>query len=362
MITRLTKITLVALLMATASISAFCLPEIVQKSGGGYMPHSGQSIFDVINQQDIVEMTLTAEIDSLIETRKTKDYRVADLSFKDGAGIHHNYQIKVRPRGKFRRRVCDFPPLKIKFSKEQLEAAGLSKHNDLKLVTHCMEDESFNENLLLREYLTYKLYNELSPNSFRTQLVKITYQDVNDKRKKQVRFGFLIEDVDELADRMGGRECDDCFGLAKEQINSSQENVVALFQYMIGNVDWNLDMHRNIKFIRQEDGFHIAVPYDFDYSVLVGAPYLRPNTDLQQTMAMERIFLGNTQESEKLKGTISYFKTKRKALLDIIRNFHYLNKQERFEIELYIESFFDQIDNRNSVDQMIFGKKDVGVR
>jgi hypothetical protein len=362
MITRLKKITLVAMLMATASISAFCSPEFVQKSGGGYLPHSGQSIFDVINQQDIVEMTLTAEIDSLIETRKTKEYRAADISFKDGSGIVHNYQIRVKPRGKFRRRICDFPPLKIKFSKEQLEAAGLSKHNDLKLVTHCMEDELYNENLLLREYLTYKLYNELSPNSFRTQLVKITYQDSHDKRNKQVRYGFLIEDVDELADRMGGKECDDCFGLTQEQINTSQENVVALFQYMIGNVDWNLDMHRNIKLIKKADGSHIAVPYDFDYSVLVGAPYLRPNTDLQQTTAMERIFLGRTQESEKLNGTISYFKTKRKALLDIIRSFHYLNKQERFEIELYIESFFDQIDNRNSVDQMIFGKKDVGVR
>ena len=213
MITRLSKITMVVILMATTSISAFCMREMEQKTGGGYLPHSGQSIFDVINQQEIVDMVLTGEIDSLVEVRKTKKYRSADVSFTDGVGNIHNYKIKVKPRGKFRRRVCDFPPLKIKFSKDQLEAAGLSKHNDLKLVTHCMEDELYNENLLLREYLAYKLYNELSPNSFRTQLVRITYQDKNDKNNKQVQYGFLIEDVDELADRMGGKECDDCFGI-----------------------------------------------------------------------------------------------------------------------------------------------------
>ena len=166
--------------LVALSASAFAWPADFQKRGG-YEPHSGQSIFDLLNQQTLVEMTLVAELDSLINERRTNHYSKANLTYKDGAGIDRKYEVGVKPRGKFRRRVCDFPPLKLKFSKDQLEAAGLSKHNDLKLVTHCMEADEYNESLIMKEYLAYKMYNELTPNSFRVQLVRITYQDKHDK-------------------------------------------------------------------------------------------------------------------------------------------------------------------------------------
>ncbi len=361
MIIRHLKNTIVAIFMVTAFAPAFCSP-LAWQGWGGYEPHSGQSIFDLINQQEVVEMTLTGEIDSLVNVRKTRDYSHADLSYIDELGMAHSYRIKVKPRGKFRRRVCDFPPLKIKFSKDELEAAGLSKHNDLKLVSHCMDDAEYNESLILREYLAYKLFNELSPNSLRTQLVRITYQDKHNKRNKVTQYGFLIEDVDELAERMGGLECDNCLGLKENQIITSQEKIVALFQYMIGNVDWDLSMHRNVKLIKMNDGSHIPVPYDFDYSVFVSAPYLRPNPDVEQSNAMERIYLGHTQEADKLHGTISYFKTKKDALFDIIHNFSHLSKRERFELELYVKGFFDLLDTKENAENMIFRTRNYGVR
>jgi len=354
MITRLSKITLVALIFATTISFPSWAGTSAIEDWAWAEPHSGESVFDQINRQEIVEMTLVGNLDSIINVRKTKTYSKAKFTYIDEYGIARNYDVKVKPRGKFRRRVCDFPPLKIKFSKDQLEAAGLSKHNDLKLVTHCMDSAEFNESLVLREYLAYKLYNELTPNSFRVQLMKITYQDKNDKLYKVTQYGFLIEDVDELAERMGGVECDDCLGLATEQIDSSNEKIASMFEYLIGNTDWSFDMARNIKLIKMPNGSHIPIPYDFDFSVLVNAPYLRPNTDLNQTSNMERIYTGLSANANQVYATVSYFKTKRDALLDIIHGFHFLSKNDRFAAELYIESFYDSLDTRENAGAMIF--------
>ena len=361
MITRLKKIQLAVLLLLACSFNGMA-KTVAFQGANFYEPHSGQSIFDLLNHQEVVEMTLVGEMDSLINSRRSKKYFSANLTYTDEIGVERNYQVKVKPRGKFRRRVCDFPPLKLKFSKDQLEAAGLSKHNDLKLVTHCMEADPYNETLILKEYLAYKMYNELTPNSLRVQLVNITYQDVSDKSNKVTQYGFIIEDVDEMAERIGGLECDNCMGVPTEQIQTSHEKIMSLFQYMIGNVDYSVEMNRNVKMIRKGDDTYIPVPYDFDYSVMVGAPYLRPNGDLKQTTEMERIFLGNTQQSNELTGTISYFKTKRKALLNVIRQFDHLSKKERFNVELYVDSFFDQLSTKKAAETMINGRNDVGLR
>ena len=349
------------LIILAFSITTVANPVTLQ-GNGGYVPHSGQSIFDLMHNQEVVDMTLVGEMDSFINVRKTKDYSKAELTYIDGMGVERNYKVKVKPRGKFRRRVCDFPPLKLKFSKDQLEAAGLSKHNDLKLVTHCMDDEAYNETLILKEYLAYKLYNELTPNSFRVQLVNITYQDKHDKNNKVTQYGFIIEDVDEMADRIGGLECDNCMGVPAEKIRTSHEKIMAMFQYMIGNLDYNLNMNRNVKMIRMNDGTFIPVPYDFDFTVIVGAPYLRPNKDMNQTTAMERIFLGNTKDPDKLNSTIAYFKTKRKNMLEIIRNFDLLGRKDRNQLELYVSSFFDQIRVKTAAEAIINGPATAGVK
>lgn len=340
-------------MLFSLSFTGYSNPVLLQEENN-YEPHSGQSIFDLINNQEIVEMTLVGELDSLISVRNTHKYSKAALTYKDEMGIDRQYEVKVKPRGKFRRRVCDFPPLKLKFSKDQLEAAGLVKHNDLKLVTHCMDSPTYNEKLILKEYLAYQMYNELTPNSLRVQLVKITYQDKHDKRHKIKQYGFLIEDVDEMADRIKGKECDNCMGVPKDKIKKSHENIMAMFQYMIGNADYDINMNRNVKMIELADGNFIPVPYDFDFTMFVGPPYLKPNAQVKQTGNMERIFMGYTTDSSSLTGTISYFKTKKDALLNIIRDFKFLEEEEKERVSSYINSFYNQFEDKSGVGEIIF--------
>ncbi len=62
------------------------------------------------------------------------------------------------------------------------------------------------EQYLLMEYLVYQMYNQISDHSFRTRLLKITYTDSAQKYEpvEKIPPGFLIEDEDMMAERLGG--------------------------------------------------------------------------------------------------------------------------------------------------------------
>lgn len=301
----------------------------------------------------MLEMTIVAELDSLLQKRKNVDYQPADFSFMDENGVLQNFQASIKPRGKFRRMTCDFPPLKLKFSKTELEAAGLNEMNELKLVTHCLDDKDVSRGLVLREYLAYKLYNELTPNSLRVQLAKITYIDKNNPDYRLTRLGFVIEDEEELSWRTNG-EVVKKMGTKPSALNTAQEKIASVFQYMIGNTDWNVEMLRNLELLKRKEGDMVPVPYDFDFSGVVGAPYARPNVDVGQRRVGERVFMGNAKSVKELYATLSYFRSKKTALLGIVNDFNLLDANDRVAIGDYLEGFFAEIETQETAQKAFF--------
>ena len=220
------------------------------------------TIFELLSQSE--KLIIETDLDHLINVRRSEEYIPAQVVLEDG----QIYDLKINSRGKFRRRMCEFPPLSLKFSKSGLKELGFAKHkhNKLKLVTHCLENEKTvgNDNVL-KEYLAYKIFNEISPNSFVTKVFKITYRDTSGKLKDIKRYGFLIEDTDEMAERLGGKECDECFNSAMEVISKVDEANVSLFQYMIGNEDWGTENMKNVKIVNRPDGIRIPGPLRFRF-------------------------------------------------------------------------------------------------
>ncbi len=347
--------------MTTKTIALFLALTInfLLPSGGQALTHPipqvGESIFDQISQQEVVQIHLTLELDTLLQKDVNVDYRPANFTFKDKDGQSHSYDIRIRPRGKFRRKVCDFPPLKLKFKKNQLAMAGLSDLNDLKLVTHCLDGSDRSRDLVLREYLVYKLYNELTPNSFRVQLAKITYQDSNNPKYKTIQWGILLEDKDELSMRRGNPICD-TMGQPAASFIPAQERINSVFQYMVGNTDWSYDVLRNVVLLRQEDGMLVPVPYDFDFSAFVSAPYARPNSDVGQKSMRDRIFMGYSTSADELYSTFSYFRSKKRALLNVVDNFRYLDIELRDALHEYLDSFFRTIEREEKAQEAMFSK------
>ncbi len=316
------------LLIGLFIISLFVQTTVAQKS-----------IFEVMSHKEVLSVTLEADFAAVDSSRKNNDSHKAILTFQDEQGVDQTWNVKLKTRGNFRRMKCEMAPLKINFKKKALKAAGLAKYDDMKLVTHCVSSKSEAKALLQKEYLAYKLYNQVTDYSYRVQLLKINYVDTN-TGKKTKHWAFLIEDTAEVRDRIDAiAKVDNHLNLPRDTFHDGLLKIASVFQYMIGNADYDLNVGRNVKYFIKNDKV-IPVPYDFDFSGLVNAPYAIPNPNFGIASVKERIFLGFKEDADHLRGTLAFFKTKRLALLETVDKFTPLDSSKRAEIMYYLDSFY----------------------
>lgn len=295
------------------------------------------TIFDLMYGEAPLEVSIYTDFEQLEAMRRTNEYQAAAFTFATSEGIS-KWGIKIRARGKFRRRICSQPPLKLNFDKDDLEAMGLEKDDELKLITQCVPGAE-GRDYVLREYLAYRLYQLISPYSFRAQLVRLTFHctATGDTEKS---WGIILEDEKTLEHRLGFEECKDCYGRTRADFEPSALMRATLFEYLIANVDYSLQQARNLLLLQDPaTNLLYPVPYDFDFSGLVNASYATPSTDYGQTAARERIFLGYSTDAQ-LATTIAYFQDQREALIASIRATRHLSRASRRTMEAYVEQFY----------------------
>lgn len=304
----------------------------------------GNTAFDLLYESGgLMEVNLIIDLDQVIANRKNEDKVEGIFSFTDRTGMLHSWTANVNVRGRFRRMRCDFPPLKVDLSKKELKKTGLDKHDEFKLVTHC-QNESIGEALVIREYLVYCIYNLLTEKSFRAQLSRVNYHNTRDN-KVLSRYGILIEDDKELADRLNATICEGCYSPKPDTLDPEMICLQDLFQLMIGNTDWNNQMMTNIALLIPKDGGQgYIVPYDFDFSGFVNANYAVPKKDHGIANVRERIYLGFPHSQEVLEKTIAYFQTKEPEILQLIEESPYPDKGSKKDMQKYIRSFFKQLE------------------
>ena len=305
---------------------------------------SPESIFSRLQHQEIINVTIETDLDSLINVRKRESYQPATFTYENRNGETITRKMKVKPRGKYRRMVCDFPTIKLNFSKKELKADGMAKYDDYKVVTHCLDDKKESKENVLREYLVYKMYNILSPKSYQVKFLNITYVDSKGEKHKLKRTGFLIEDTGELEDRIGVEVLSEP-KLPMDSFDIEQYNFVALFQYMICNLDWRVSpFAKNAKVMKVPNVEKYQVlPYDFDFCGVVEVSYMRLSEHLNQKNSRHRIFQGQIIRQKELKANFERYETKKIELLNYIDNFDLLSKPSRKNIRKYIESFYEDI-------------------
>lgn len=299
------------------------------------------SIFDELQYQEMVEVNLELNTSEAFSDRKNQEKHDAIFSYEDQLGNLQTWNIKVEQRGRFRRMKCEnLPPLKLNFKKRDLAEAGLIEFDDMKLVTHCVNDANEAKQLLVKEYLAYKIYNQITNLSFRVQFVKINYKDVM-SGKVDTQYGILIEDTAQLRDRINAEKADKAYNLSPDKYNTNQIKAVALFNYMIGNSDWSIQEMRNVK-VMTKGGEHILVPFDFDFAGLVDAPYVRLRPEHRLESSKERIFLGFRNDASNLKSARRFFKYKRTAIVKTIKDCSIISSKNQREMIRYINSFYDE--------------------
>ncbi len=301
------------------------------------------SIFDLMNHQEVLEVTLEGDFETLKTSRRSAEGQMVSLKFEDAKGNEQLWNVEVTLRGNFRRMRCTaMPPMKLNFKKKELKEAGLAKFDDMKLVTQCMEGDGDSKAAVLKEYLAYKIYNEITEESFKVQLLKITYVDTKNGSSTE-QWGFLIEDTAQMRNRLDVKKADQERGLKKEAFNQTAFYKTAIFQYMIGNSDWDIIASRNVKMV-VKDGKTIMIPYDFDFSGLVDASYALPNANYIMSSIQDRIYMGFEEDLTNLDTTLAFYKTKKANIKDLVKNFKVLRMGDRRSVINYLNSFYDTID------------------
>ena len=162
-----------------------------------YNAISGKDLFD---SDEILSFTLKGNIRELLNDRGDKStYHPVTLSYKNKDSSEVNIQVQMKTRGHFRKLKgnCKYPPLQINFPNDVDRLSSVfNGQKKLKLVMPCTGDD-----YVIREWLVYKIYNLVTPKSFRARLVRIDLDDTKSKKQAAPFYGFLIEDEKQMAAR-----------------------------------------------------------------------------------------------------------------------------------------------------------------
>lgn len=301
----------------------------------------------------VLEANLIGPLSSLIDKKERRVEMPFILRVNE---VEHS--IKLRVRGKSRIRLCNFPPLRIRFSADDTAESVFAGQDKLKLVTHCRLRDS-NQTNTLEEYAAYRIFNLISDVGYKVRLLHITYTDTGGHTGDNSfdRYGFLIESESELADRVGGQPAH-VAGVTLGSLDEHQAATVFIFQYLISNTDWSLvaavgdDTCCHNGDLFDIGSFRYYVPYDFDLSGLVNTRYAKNSPLLRKANVRRRRYGGHCVSSEALRGALVAIKARRVDILDVIRQLPGLSQKDIEETVNYLDKFFVQANDEDKLLQL----------
>ena len=322
-----------------------------------------QSVFGQKNTDLLFNIHPPLEIGlrfSIKEIRKSKEdsaYINNILYYQNASGSYDSLKIGIKGRGNFRMQGCYFPPLWIKLPKKKITGTVFEGNKKLKLVLPC-DNKPGNNALILKEYLCYKLYEVITPYFFKSGLTNIDFTELRGKTVKHFQLkGIFIEDLEKMAQRFQARP----LGQVKFDPMALQDTGAlrfAFFQYMIANTDWSRKYQHNTKLIRLSSGDYISIPYDFDMSGVVDAPYslvsLVGDEELNIKNVRERLYRGWCRSEAVTQFVRNEFLSKQAELLsipDMVAG--ELPDKEIKAIKDYLKFFFETIKDEDSFKENI---------
>jgi hypothetical protein len=305
--------------------------------------------FGLFTHSDLIELTLRFDMTEYTREKPKEEYLDALLTYHINNKDSINREIRLKSRGEFRNGYCNFPPIMVNFKKSDFQKEDLAKIRKMKLVTHCTAG---NERNLLEEYLIYKMYNVFTDSSFRVRLLKINYVNTSKKKKTVTTYGFFIEPLDMLAERINCTPVE-ALHLTQKNIDPRYMDQMALFNYMIGNTDWSVPNQHNCKVLTIPGSptaeLGLVIPYDFDYSGIVNAHYAVPAEGLKITSVTERIYQGRCPDEARFRPLLDEYESKKDALYKLIREFPYLEERDRKNMIRYLDEFFSDLSDRDKM-------------
>jgi hypothetical protein len=299
----------------------------------------------------VIEFTLTADFRAVNRDRNPNSTKVfpATMTVAKADGSPVTFPLNIRTRGHSRRMVqtCSFAPLRLEFKAEDIKGTIFEGHKNLKLGTHCRDVDLF-EQYVPKEYAAYRIFNLLTPRSFRVRLAKGTYVDAEGGKVLDSRVGMFIEDDDDVARRLGGRVIEPQKTLFR-RVDQETLTMMMLFEYMIGNTDMSMYELHNVVMVNTPSTTWYPVPYDFDYSGLVDARYAIPAKQFNLTSVKDRLYRGPCRSATDLEPYFQKMQAAKPQILALFDTIPYMDDNYRKDSKKYLERFYETISKPSEV-------------
>jgi len=326
-------------------------------------PNSQAGLAPLFADDAVLTVTIEAPIETLMDVRPDEAYLNGRFIYTDADDGQKVIGLKLRTRGNYRRdpEHCSFAPILLNLKKGDVTDTLFAGQDKLKLVTHCMNSVPGYEQILLREYLAYRLLQELTSVSYATRLFHVTYLDPNGK--SLTRYAFVIEEDKAVAKR-NGMKIVKTRHLHESEVDPRQQNLINVFQYMIGNTEYSLVNpepkkscchNADVLSVDKEPPFTPLI-FDFDFSGLVNAPYAQPNPRYPVKHVRQRFYRGLCSANDMLPETLQIFVDKKDAFYGIVEELEPASKRSKAGVRSYLDRFYDEITDPALVQENLIDK------
>jgi hypothetical protein len=333
----------------------------------GFSPLSVTAETLLFESDEVMEISIPVDFKSLCRPHEDSDCEFIPtvLNYDEPGGEPRSIPIEIKVRGGWRSltRNCSIPLLWVRFDQRQTANSPFEGQRLLPLTTHCGRGLSLEstqsgagrsdwEQYLLREYLGHRLYNLLTEVSIRARLVKIEYPNPDHPGRTVRNYAFFTEHFDSVAER---NDVDVLSrpGFDYEKLDTHSADVLALFQFMIGNTDWSIVRERNTVLMQTNSGKQVPVPYDLDMSGLVDAHYAGPAPGLPIDTVLERYYLGFCHPDIDWIELFQYFRSQRYEVLAMVDGIPGLDRKNTRQVKRFLEQFFKILDSQSEYEKYI---------
>ena len=301
----------------------------------------------LFTSNDVLHLTLAMPVRTIVARKKQRPKLAGKLSYMGKDGKPVELDVKVTTRGHSRLEICSFPPLKLNFKRKQVAGTLFAGQNKLKLSTDCMSSRRYQDYLQL-EYVIYRIYEQLTPLSFRVRSVEMTYIDTASRRNRsETGHGFLVEDIKGVAARAGMRVAKQKT-VARSALDPEQLALLSVFEYMIGNTDWSAispeagsDCCHNAAVLvpRNGSGKGVDVPYDFDQAGMIDTEYALPDKRLPIRSVRDRLYRGLCSGNSYLQAIVSRFDAARPKIEALFQTVSVMDSSRREAMRYLADSY-----------------------
>lgn len=343
---------LVLLLLAVQITTAQL--EVSEKS-------SAETSDSFFQDQNSISMQLKFSTKDIKKNTNDSTYITSTLLIQNKERSWDSLKIKLRARGNHRRQNCYYAPLKVKLEKKATIETMLEGTTKLKLVLPCLLQKD-NNDLVLKEYMAYKLYEMISPYHFKIRLANIEFEEeIRSRIKKHNLKAILIEDLDKVAERHKGRAMTRKVHPLQQDDLASLQN--SFFQYLIGNTDFSIRGGHNQKLLFV-DNKYVCIPYDFDMSGsgLVNAPYAAvsgiENLKSYATEVTQRVYKGYKRDDNLLQEVRQKYIASKVGIFAVIDDLEqfFQNPSLFAEAKNYIDDFFEIMESDKKIEKYIVNR------